>query len=176
MNVLYALYGDPATAQRAIDALHAASSELKFDQLQIVIVSGEPHEGYDFADSNTSTRPYGWAVFGAAVGAVCGYLLTTLTQKAYPIYTGGMPITPAWTNGIIIYELTMLGAILTTLITLLRGAGLPNFKGVIKDPEIWMGKILVGVANPPKNSQLELETCLLQAGATEIKQFSGASH
>ena len=176
MNVLYALYADPENAQRAIDALHAASSELNFDRRQIVIVSGEPHEGYSFADSHTSTRPYGWAVFGGAVGAGCGYLLTTLTQKAYPIFTGGMSITPAWTNGIIIYELTMLGAILTTLITLLRGAGLPNFKGVIKDPEIWLGKILVGVANPPESSELGLETCLLQAGATEIKQFSGASH
>jgi hypothetical protein len=58
-----------------------------------------------------------------------------------------------WTNGIIVYEMTMLGAILTTLVTLLIGAGLPNFKGVITDPEIWMGKILVGVADPPESSQ-----------------------
>ena len=36
----------------AVDALNAASSELKFDPAQIVIVSGEPHEGYDFADSH----------------------------------------------------------------------------------------------------------------------------
>ena len=50
--------------------------------------------------------------------------------------TGGMPITPPWTNGIIVYEMTMLGAILTTIVMLLIGAGLPNFKGVITDPEI----------------------------------------
>jgi Protein of unknown function (DUF3341) len=172
MKVLYALYADPETAQRAVDALHAASSELKFDERQIVIVSGEPHEGYDFADSHLTNRPYGWAVLGAAIGGLCGYLLTTLSQKTYPIYTGGMPITPPWTNGIIIYELTMLGAILTTFITLLRGAGLPNFKGVIKDPEIWLGKILVGVADPPESSQPALEKCLLGAGATEVKQTS----
>jgi hypothetical protein len=54
MKVLYALYADPETAQRAVDSLHAASSELKFDERQIVIVSGEPHEGYDFADSHTT--------------------------------------------------------------------------------------------------------------------------
>jgi hypothetical protein len=175
MKVLYALYADPETAQRAVDSLHAASSELKFDPRQIVIISGEPHEGYDFADSHITSRPYRWAVFGAALGGIFGYLLTTLTQKAYPIVTGGMSITPMWTNGIIVYEMTMLGAIVTTLVTLLRGTGLPNFKGVIADPEIWMGKILVGVADPPENSQLELEELLLEAGATQIKQSSGTS-
>jgi hypothetical protein len=175
MKVLYALYADPETAQSAVDSLHAASSELKFDERQIVIVSGEPHEGCDFADSHCTASPYRWAVFGAAVGGTLGYLLTTVTQKAYPIITGAMSITPIWTNGIIVYEMTMLGAILTTLVTLLIGAGLPNFKGVITDPEIWMGKILVGVADAPESSQPELERRLLEAGATQVKQFSGAS-
>lgn len=175
MKVLYALYADPETAQRAVDSLHAASSELKFGAQQIVIISGEPHEGYDFADSHSTSGPYRWAVFGAALGGTFGYLLTTLSQKAYPIVTGGMPIAPMWTNGIIVYEMTMLGAIVTTLFTLLRGAGLPNFKGVIAEPEIWMGKILVGVADPPENSKSELEKRLLEAGATQIKQSSEAS-
>ena len=97
-------------------------------------------------------------------------LLTTLSQKSYPILTGGMSLTPAWTNGIIVYEMIMLGAILTTLVVLLIGAGLPNFKGVISDPEIWNGKILVGVVDAPENSQPELEKRLLQAGASQVKQ------
>lgn len=175
MKVVYGLYADPEAAQRAVDALHAACSDLKFDERQIVIVSGEPHEGYDFADSHLTSLPYRWAALGGAIGALSGYLLTTLTQKTYPIATGGMPITPPWTNGIIIYELTMLGTILMTLIVLLRGARLPNFKGVITDPEIWMGKILVGVVDLPRDSQTELEECLLQAGATQVKEFPGAT-
>ena len=32
---------------------------------QILIVSGEPHEGYDFADSHLTSLPYRWAVLGA---------------------------------------------------------------------------------------------------------------
>jgi hypothetical protein len=91
-------------------------------------------------------------VLGAAVGGTCGFLLTTLSQKSYPILTGGMSLTPAWTNGIIVYEMIMLGAILTTLVVLLVGAGLPNFKGVITDPEIGTGKILVGVVDPPEKA------------------------
>jgi hypothetical protein len=175
MNIVYGLYADPETAQRAVNALHAASVELKFDEKQIVIVSGEPHEGYDFADSHLTKLPYRWAVLGGAIGALSGYLLTTLSQKSYPIHTGGMPVTPPWTNGIIIYELTMLGAILMTFVVLLRGARLPSFKGVIKDPEIWLGKILVGVTEPADATKQELENCLLIAGATKVKMSSGAS-
>ena len=170
MKALYGLYAEPDAAQRAVDSLRAASSELKFDRRQIVILSGEPHEGYEFTDSHATASPYRWAVLGAAVGGTSGFLLTTLSQKSYPIVTGGMSLTPAWTNGIIIYEMIMLGAILTTLVVLLIGAGLPNFKGVITDPEIWNGKILVGVVDAPENSQPELEKRLLQAGATQVKQ------
>ena len=170
MRALYGLYNDPQGAQRAADGLRAASSELKFDTRQIVIVSGEPHEGYEFTDAQATSMPYRWAVLGAICGGVSGYLLTTLSQKAYPLYTGGMSITPPWTNGIIVYEMTMLGAILTTLVVLLIGAGLPNFRGVIRDPEIGKGKILVGVMDPPENIQTELETRLRAAGAWLVKK------
>jgi Protein of unknown function (DUF3341) len=173
MNALYGLYADAQGAQRAVDSLRAASSELAFAARQIVIVSAEPHEGYEFTDSQASSTPYRWAVLGAVVGGTAGYLLTTLSQKSYPIVTGGMSLTPPWTNGIVIYEMIMLGAILTTLVVLLIGAGLPNFKGVITDPEIGKGKILVGVVDPPVNSQPELERRLRLAGATQVKQSAG---
>jgi hypothetical protein len=172
MKAIYALYSEPEAAQRALDSLRAAAagSELKVDPRQIVVISGEPYEGYDFTDEHTTGIPYRWAVLGAVVGGTCGFLLTTLSQKSYPILTGGMSLTPAWTNGIIVYEMIMLGAILTTLVVLLIGAGLPNFKGVITDPEIWNGKILVGVVDAAENSHPELEKRLLQAGASQVKR------
>jgi hypothetical protein len=173
MKALYGLYVDAASAQRAFDALRAASTELKFNAGQIVVVSGEPHEGYEFSDSQATSSPYRWAVLGAVAGGIAGYLLTTFSQKSYPIFTGGMSLSPAWTNGIIIYEMIMLGAILTTLVVLLIGAGLPNFKGVVTDPEVRSGKILVGVLDPPQNSQGELESRLRLAGAVQVKQSKG---
>lgn len=169
MKTLYALYAEPEAAQQALDSLRAASTQLKFDSRQIVVISGEPHEGYAFTDEHATGVPYRWAVLGAVVGGFSGYLLTTLSQKSYPIVTGGMSVTPAWTNGIIVYELTMLGAILTTLVVLLVGAGLPSFKPVIADPEIGAGRILVGVVDPPASAQTELESRLRQAGAQQIK-------
>ena len=61
MNALYGLYTDAEGAQRAVDVLRAASAELKFNPQQIVIVSGEPHEGYEFTDSHADSAPYRWA-------------------------------------------------------------------------------------------------------------------
>jgi hypothetical protein len=170
MNALYGLYVDAEGAQRAFDSLRSASSELKFGLQQVVVVSGEPHEGYEFTDREATSTPYRWAVLGAVVGGTAGYLLTTLSQKSYPIHTGGMSLTPAWTNGIIVYEMIMLGAILTTLVVLLVGARLPNFKGVISDPEVGKGKILVGVVDPPESAQPELERRLQKAGAWQVKR------
>jgi hypothetical protein len=94
MRALYGLYSDPEAAQRASDSLRASSSELKFDPRQIVIISGEPHEGYEFTDSHATGSPYRWAVLGAVVGGTCGLLLTTLSQKSYPISLAACPLRP----------------------------------------------------------------------------------
>ncbi len=92
-----------------------------------MVVSGEPYEGYDFSDRYAKSYMFPLAAVGGLVGGTCGYLLTSLTQRAYPLPTGGMPIVPPWTNGIIVYELTMLGAILTTLVYMFVAAPLPSF-------------------------------------------------
>jgi hypothetical protein len=171
MKALYALFPDPASAQRVVDALHRASSDLDFDANRIVVQSGEPYEGYQFSNEHAKTWIWHLATLGAFIGGLTGYALTTLTQKSYPVPTGGMSITPIWTNGIIVYELTMLGAIVTTLVTLFITAGLPNFKAHITDPEVWSGKILVGVTDPPDSVRAELGQRFLQAGATEVREF-----
>ena len=52
-----------------------------------------------------------------------------------------------WPNLIIIFEMTMLSAILATVVTLLVSAGIPSRGGKIYDPEVSDGYILVGVEN-----------------------------
>jgi hypothetical protein len=172
MRAIYTLCPDPDSAQHLVDTLRVASLDLGFSENHIVVVSGEPYEGYDFSDRYAKSYMFPLAAVGGLIGGTCGYLLTTLTQKAYPLATGGMPITPAWTNGIIVYELTMLGAILTTLVYLFLAAPLPSFGAHLTDPEIWTGKILVGVADPPETSAAAIEKTFLQAGAPEVKRFA----
>ena len=150
MRTVYGLFSTPQSAQHAVDMLRATSRDMGFNKSQIVVLSGEPVEGVEFSEQHAHGPMFPLAAMGGILGGFTGYALTVLTQKAYPIVTGGMPIATTWTNGIIVYELTMLGAILTTLITLLITAGLPNWKAAtITEPEIWTGKILVGVNDAP---------------------------
>ncbi len=74
---------------------------------------------------------------------------------SWPLKTAGMPIVPLWTNLIIIFEMTMLSAIIATVITLLITAGLPSRGGKLYDPEVSDGYILVGVENPSDAPRLE---------------------
>ena len=175
MNALYALYANPASAQTAWDSLRKDGAALGVDPGKIVVMSSEPFEGYEFAAEHARTYMFPLAALGGLAGGIFGHWLATFTQTSYPIPTGGMPIVTSWTNGIIIYELTMLGAILTTVVTLLITAGLPNFKPKLSDPEIWTGKILVGVTDPPEGARAELEAQFRRAGAVAIKEFPASA-
>ena len=104
MKALYALYADPEAAQRAVDpcAPPAPSSGSMRSRS-----SSSPASPTMATNSPTSTpprAPIAGPRSAPSLAARCGYLLTTLTQKSYPIPTGGMPLTPRWTNGIIVYE------------------------------------------------------------------------
>jgi hypothetical protein len=173
MKSLYALYPDPESAQRAVSALRASAAEAGFEQRDIAVVSSEPFEGYEFFQQGHKTQIPRIAALGGMVGGAAGFWFSAYTQNAYLLPTGGMPIVPLWTDGIITYEMTMLGAILATLLTLLLTARLPNWKRQLYDPEISEGKILVGVMNAPENSRAVVEKKLLDAGAQQVKSFPG---
>jgi hypothetical protein len=167
-EAIYALYPDPDSAERAFNSLRRAGIEAR----KIAAISSEPFGEYEFGGADAAT-PMPWlAALGGLIGGVGGYALAALTQEAYLIPTGGMPMVTRWTNGIITCELIMLGAILTTLLTLLVGARLPNWFKQLYDPEISAGKILIGVVDPPRESRPELEKRLRDAGAAEIREFS----
>jgi hypothetical protein len=176
MNAIYGLYPDPDSAQRALNMLERAQSELGFNDQAIAVLSGEPYEEYGFGQRDNKTRMPWLAALGGLVGGLSGYFFVAFTQKTYPMISGGMHLVTKWPNGIITYELTMLGAILTTLITLLVTARIPDWRGRrLYDPAISNGKILIGVTNPPEKARDELEKRLRAAGAETVKEFGKSS-
>lgn len=151
-----------------MNALHRAEISPK----KIVVMSAEPFDDYSFSKMDHDT-PMPWiAAAGGVVGGACGFLLARLTQVAYPIVTGGMPIFSAWPSGIVTYELTMFGAVFTTIVTLLITTKLPNWKPKLYDPEVSNGRILIGVLDPTDASRAEIENRLRGAGAVKIKATS----
>jgi hypothetical protein len=63
-------------------------------------------------------------VTGAISASLLAIGFVYFTQHNYPIITGGMPIFSFWATGVVFYELTMLGAIVTSLFWFLRESGL----------------------------------------------------
>jgi hypothetical protein len=161
MKAVYALYSHPEAAQRAFDSLKQAG----IPDGKITVMSAEPLEEYEFGRKDSRTWMTWIAALGGIIGLTTGYLLTSLTQQAWPINTGGMPIVSNWTNMIIIFELTMLGAVFASVITLLVTARIPGRQSVLYDPEISNGKILIGVDNPSDAAAVERA---LRAGGAAI--------
>jgi hypothetical protein len=151
MTAVYGLYVDPNVAQQAVNNLRAAGVADK----DITVISSEPFEHFEFGHRDAKTAMPWIATVAGITGLLLTYFLLAASQEAWPLVTSGMPIVPLWTNLIIIFEMTMLSAIIATVITLLITAGLPSRGGRLYDPEVSDGYILVGVESPSDAARLE---------------------
>ena len=151
MSAIYGLYADPAAAQQAVDNLRKAG----INDTDITVISSEPFEHYEFGHRDAKTAMPWIAAAAGLFGLIATYYLLGASQMAWPLKTSGMPIVPLWTNLIIIFEMTMLSAIIATVITLLITARLPSRGGKLYDPEVSDGYILVGVEDPSDADRLE---------------------
>ncbi|MEK6286628.1 MAG: quinol:electron acceptor oxidoreductase subunit ActD [Acidobacteriota bacterium] len=88
----------------------------------ITVMSSEPLH-LETTDG-PKTRIGGFAIAGGLLGAAFAILLTVWTSRRVGLVTGGMPIVSMWAFGIIVFELTALGAILATLGRMIFEAGL----------------------------------------------------
>jgi hypothetical protein len=144
MNAIYGIYDSAESAQRGFDGLRTAG----FGRRDILVLSSEPHEEFEFGRQDNKTVMPWIAAGGAALGLTGAYLLTSLTQQDLPLITGGMPVVTRMTNLIILFELTMLGAIVATVVTLIKTAGFFNRVPEYYDPVVTEGKIVIGVVRP----------------------------
>ncbi len=163
MTAVYALFEEPAAVQQAVDALRRAGVA----ERDIVVMSSEPFEEYEFSHRDKADWLYRVATVGGVAGFAFGAWMTTATQLAWPLKTSGMPIVAPWPNMIVVFELAMLGAILATVGTLfvtafLRGG--PRFY----DAAVSDGYILVGVPSPGERAAV-VTSALESAGPTRVQ-------
>jgi len=164
MKAIYGLYGDGMSAQQAVNRLRANGVADR----AIVVMSAQPMEDFEFGHMDSRTRIWWIACLGGVLGMATAFGLAWITEVSWPINVGGLPTFAWWPNLIIIFELTMLGAILATVVTLFVTAGLgrrPSFY----DPAVSDGKILVGIANPPEASVAALESALGAIHGAQVK-------
>jgi hypothetical protein len=167
VKAIYGLYSHGAEAQDAVNRLVASGLAAR----DITVLSPEPRE--DLAFSRMHSRTWMWwiACAGGLIGFVTALGLALLTEMSWPLVVGGLPIVAWWPNLIIMFELTMLGAIAATVITLLVGGGLVGFSRGIYDPDVSNGMILVGVENPRDAAADQIERALHTSGNVTIRKL-----
>lgn len=164
VKALYGLYGDGQSAQQAVNRLRAAG----LSDRQITILTAQPMEDFEFGHIDKHSWMWWIACGGGLLGMTSAFGLAWLTEMSWPINVGGLPTFAWWPNLIIIFELTMLGAIVATVITLVVSAGLgrrPRFY----DPAVTDGKILVGVEHPGESRLRDLEAALSAIPGAHVK-------
>src|SRR5215510_8963695 len=166
MKALYALYSDPDAAQYAVNELRRQGVQDR----SITVITSQPYEEYEFSHRYKQTWLFWIAAAGGAAGLGIGLTLAYLTETLWPIITGGMPIVAWWPNIIIMFELTMLGAILATVVSLLVTTELPSTQSRVYDSEVSQGKIMIAVEEPADVDVVRLERTFRATGIHEVKR------
>jgi hypothetical protein len=155
VKAIYALCPDGRAAQQAVNRLRAEG----FADREITVLSPQPMEDYEFGRRDKATWMWWIACGGALVGMATALGLTWVTEMSWQIDVGGLPSFAWWPNLIIFFELTMLGAIVATVATLVVTARLGR-RSALYDPQVSDGKILVGIEDPPDSALPKLEAAL----------------
>lgn len=159
------LFSSEDSAADAMDAL----AEAGFTQKEYEILTGTPYPEGTFGESEPVHKLYRFPLIGAACGFIIGMLLTVGTQLAYPVVTGGKPILSIPPMAIVIYEGTMLGAVIFTVFGILFESRLPRLFMGAYDTRITEGYIGV-VVTTSQEKVAGAESVLRDAGAEDIKR------
>lgn len=162
-DAVLGLFREPDSAARAIDGLKGAG----FAGSDVKVLTDVPYPEGAFGEEPERHRLYVFPFVGAACGFSVGLLITVGTQLAYPIVTGGKPIIsiPPMIN--VMYEGTMLGAILFTVIGIIFESRLPDFSRAPYDPRISEGHIGL-LVNRAEGRMDSAERALRDAGAVDV--------
>jgi hypothetical protein len=159
------LFQQPEPAADAMDGLKEAGFELgTFD-----VLTGTPYPEGAFGEHVPQHRLFRFPAFGAIIGFTLSVFLTSVTQLAYPMVTGGKPILSIFAMLIIMYEMTMLAGVIATVIGIIFESRLPNMKPGIYDTRITEGWIGVVITFDDDSKVADAESVLNKAGALEIK-------
>jgi hypothetical protein len=158
------LYADPQMAANAMAALQDAG----FGPADLEVLTDSPYPEGAFGEHPVHHRLYVFPLVGAACGFIVGLLVTIALQIAYPQVQGGKPLLsiPPMIN--VLYEATLLGAIVVTVAGVVFESRLPDFGRDPYDARISEGFIGVLVRQPNARVAGRAEHVLRQHGAVDV--------
>jgi hypothetical protein len=163
-TTLLALFEDIDPAANAIEKLH----EMGVTNDRIDVITGVP------ISHKMLGRPHPWtnvsrlALGGAVAGFLFGLFLNFGTPSLYSIRVGGQALFPIPPGLIIIFEMTMLFALLATFLGVFLDSYFPNYRRMEYVPEISDGKIGI-FFDITQEEQQKYEEALSQLGAESVR-------
>jgi hypothetical protein len=162
-TTLLALFEDIDPAAEAIDKLH----DMGVTDDRLNVISGVP------ITHKMLGRPHPWtnvsrlALGGAIAGFFFGLFLNFGTPYLYHVPVGGQYITPVPPGLIIVFEMTMLFALLATFLGVFLDSFFPNYGPLEYVAEISDGKIGI-FFKVPQEEQQQYEDVMNQMGAESV--------
>jgi len=163
-TTLLAVFEDIDPAADAIEKLH----EMGVTDENINVISGVP------VAHKMLGRPHPWtnvsrlAMGGAVAGFFFGLFLNFGTPYLYNVPVGGQYITPVPPGLIIVFEMTMLFALLSTFLGVFLDSFFPNYRPLEYVAEVSDGKIAV-FFRCAEADQKKFTDALNKMGAESIK-------
>jgi|SRR5919198_1798208 hypothetical protein len=157
------IFREPEAVVQAMDDLKAGG----FAGRELEVLSGVPYPEGAFGEEPVRHRLHAFPFVGAACGFAVGLLVTLGTQLSYPLVTGGKPLLAIPPTINVLYEGTLLGAIVFTVLGVLFESRLPDLSGAPHDPRIGQGYLGVLVARPGDRRRQAVRI-LRQSGAVDV--------
>lgn len=161
------LLGIFPSAEAAAEALDELEQKAGITPHDFDVLTSSPYPEGAFGEKPVAHRLYIFPIAGALCGFSVGLLLTIGTQMAYPLVTHGKPVIAIPAMLIVIYEGTMLGAILFTILGILFESRLPSFGVGLYDPRISEGYVGVVVSTTSDRVPV-VERVMRDAGAADV--------
>lgn len=156
------LFENVDTAVAGVDAL----DEMGFGRSDFEVLSNCPFPEGAFGEEQEMHRLGLFPLVGAACGFATGLLITGATQMAYPLVTGGKPLFSIPPMIIIMYEGTLLAAVLFTVIGVLFESRLPRLGSSLYDTRITAGYIGILLHSPEEQAEA-VAAAMRRAGAED---------
>lgn len=138
---LLGIFRDVESAAGAVEGLVQAG----FTEAQIDSLTSVPYPDGVLVRARRRSW-FRWLALAAGVaGAVAGFGLAAGTAWLYPVQTGDKPIIALYPTAIVTFEVTMLFAIIGTLVGMFLEMGLPSLRRSPYDPAIADGCIGISV-------------------------------
>ncbi len=163
-TTMLALFDDIDPVANAIEKLH----EMGVTNDRIDVMSGVP------ISHRMLGRPHPWtnvsrlALGGAVGGFLFGLFLNWGTPNLYAVRVGGQALTPIPPGLILLFEMTMLFALLSTFLGVFLESYFPNYRRLEYVPQISDGKIGL-FFKVPQDDQQKYTEALSQLGAESVE-------